>query len=102
VISKRCQIVASGFTRTLSRRERAGGVERPPLLLLFPRCLRRCCSLCSRRNIGSFRRRRYEMAETARVTEAQRVGYAGATHISTLVELTGEGLREEESSTWMP
>lgn len=30
---------------------------------------------------GWFRRRRYEMAETACVTEAQRLGYEGATHV---------------------
>lgn len=38
-------------------------------------------SLCSRGNIGRFRRRRYEMAETARVTEAPRLGYVEATHV---------------------
>lgn len=38
-------------------------------------------SLCSRGNIAGFRRRRYEMAETARVTEAQRLGYVEATHL---------------------
>lgn len=57
------------LSRSFSR-ERAGGLERPPR-----------SSLCSRGNIAGFRRRWYEMAETARVTEAQRLGYVEATHL---------------------
>lgn len=46
-------------------REHVGGLERPP----DPRCA------------AGFRRRRYEMAESACVTEAQRLGHVEAAHV---------------------
>lgn len=67
-ISKRCEIVASAFPARLPGTRRRSWTS--------PRC-----SLCSRGNIARFRRRWYEMAETACVTEAQRLGYVEATHV---------------------
>lgn len=68
VISKRCETVASAF------RERLPGTRRQSWTSPWS-------SLCSRGNIARFRRRWYEMAETACVTEAQRLGYVEATHV---------------------
>lgn len=65
---KRCKTVASAFAEGLPGTRRRSWT--------FP-----WSSLCSRGNIARFRRRWYEMAETACLTEAQRLGYVEATHL---------------------
>lgn len=65
---KRCKTVASAFAEHLPGTRRRSWTSP-------------WSSLCSRGNIARFRRRWYEMAETACVTEAQRLGYVEATHL---------------------